>query len=148
MTWKAACTHKAQKRVTQYENRTASELLASNYTCQYTPADKQNNEAWILAIEYAGPITMTQKGKANTFTAESTGGIYVKKDQQPTNLTSATAGYTWKQINKGENKKLAAISTREETPRVWLDKDNTEASNHILAMANAGILIYSWAIIH
>ena len=149
MSWKAACTYKAQKRVIQYENRTDSELLASSYTCQYTPADNhKNNAAWLLAIDDAGTITMTQKGKANTYIAESTGGTYVNKDRQPVNHSAAYAGYTWKQNHKGKTKRLAAISTREDTPRVWLDKDNTAASNHALAMANAGLLIYSWVVNH
>lgn len=153
ITWNALCSHRAEKRVTQYENTTSIEILSSNFTCQYTaesnsPDNESNNEVWTLSVDYNGPITMTQKGKPNTLIAHSTGGIYFTPDGQPAQFSTGTAGYTWSQINDGDDKKLAAISVREEKPRVWLDKGNSDSLNHVLSMANTGLLIYSWEIQH
>lgn len=149
ITWNALCSHRAEKRVTQYENTNSVEILSSNFICQYTAENKNtDNQVWTLSIDYGGPITMTQKGKPNTLIAHSTGGIYVTSGKQPSKFSSATAGYTWNQIKGGNNKNIAAISVREETPRVWLDKGNSDSINHILSMANTGLLIYSWEIQH
>ena len=153
MTWNALCAHRAEKRVTQYENTNDVELLWSNFTCQYTAENKttnnkSNSEIWILSVDYGGPITMTKNGKPNTLFALSTGGKYVMPKGQATKFTTGTAGYTWHQIKNSTDKSVAAISVREETPRVWLHKGNADTLNHILSMANTGLLIYSWEIKH
>ncbi len=148
-TWNAYCTHKAEERVIQYKNTNSVELLSSNYTCQYKKAGKSagaSNEEWTLYANHEGNITMTQKGKPKGLTAHSTAGDYVMPDGKPARSTTRTAGYTWSQIKDGNKKIVAAISVREETPRVWLDKGNTEIMNHILSMANTGLLIYGWEI--
>jgi hypothetical protein len=152
-TWNALCSHRAEKRVTQNENTSSVEILSSNYTCHYTAEDKStdnelNSEVWTLAIDYDGTITMTQKGKPISLIAHSTGGIYVMPDEQPTKISTVFSGYTWSQIKDGNDKNIAAISVREETPRVWLDKGNSDSINHILSMANTGLLIYNWEIQH
>jgi hypothetical protein len=153
ITWNALCSHRAEKRVTDYENRTDVEILSSNFTCQYTAENesannKSKSEIWMLSVDYGGAITMTQKGMPDTLTAHSTGGNYVKPNGQATNISTRAAGYTWHQSKGGNNKNIAAISVREETPRVWLDKGNSDAINHVLSMANTGLLIYSWEIQH
>ncbi|MCK5387286.1 MAG: hypothetical protein KAJ39_08865 [Gammaproteobacteria bacterium] len=153
ITWNALCSHRAEKRVTQYENTNAVEILWSNFTCQYTAENKttnnkSNSEIWTLSVDYGGPITMTQNEKPNTLFALSTGGKYVMPKGQETKFTTGTAGYTWRQINNGTDKSVAAISVREETPRVWLHKGNSDTINHVLSMANTGLLIYSWEINH
>lgn len=91
---------------------------------------------------------MTQKGNTNTLTARLTGGRYVKPDGQETKMTTRNAGYTWRQTIGGIDKNIAAISVSEGTPRVWLHKGNTDYQNHILSMANTGLLIYHWEIQH
>jgi hypothetical protein len=148
ITWKAHCSHKAKKRVTEFETSNAIETLSSKFTCQYTmnAGDESNNDVWILSVDYDGTITMTQKGKPNTLVAHSTGGMLVKSDGLPTNISTVSAGYSWSQIIDGNEKNIAAISVREETPRVWLDKGNSDSLNHILSMASTGLLIYSWEI--
>lgn len=151
ITWNALCAYKAEERVIQYENTNSVELLWSNFTCQYTAKNKiknnkSNNDIWILSVDHGGAITMTQKGKPNTLYALSTGGKYVTPKGQATKLTTRTAGFTWSQTNNGNTKNIAAISAKEETPRIWLLKGNTDSMNHILSMANTGLLIYSWEI--
>lgn len=153
ITWYALCAHRSEKRVTQHENRTEVERLWSNFTCQYTQESRSlenntNEDVWVLSIDYGGPITMTQKGKPSTLTAQSTGGKYVKSNGQATKLTTLAAGYTWYQSKDGSDKSVAAISIREEKPRIWLDKTNSDSMNHVLSMANTGLLIYNWEIAH
>lgn len=153
ITWNALCVHRAEKRVTQQENTNDVEILSSNFTCQYQAdnkltENKSNREIWMLSVDYGGAITMTQKGKPNTLTAHSTGGKYVKPNGQATKMSTRYAGYTWRQSKGGNDKNVAAISVREETPRVWLHKGNTDSLNHVLSMANTGLLIYQWEIKH
>ncbi len=153
ITWNALCVHRAEKRVTQHENTNAVEILSSNFTCQYKADNKltdnkSNREIWMLSVDYGGAITMTQKGKPNTLTAHSTGGKYFKPNGQATKISTRYAGYTWRQSKGGNDKNSAAISVREETPRVWLHKGNTDSLNHVLSMANTGLLIYHWEINH
>jgi len=148
-TWNALCVHKSKERIIQHENSNTIEILSSNFTCQYEKDNNlTNHEIWILSIEYDGAITMTQKGQNNTLTAHSTGGNYVKPNGQETKLSILTAGYTWSQRVGGKDKNVAAISVREETPRVWLHKENTDYLNQVLSMANTGLLIYRWEIQH
>lgn len=147
-TWNALCSYRAKERVTEYKNRTDVEMLSSNFTCQYTVENRPDSEIWMLSIEYDGTITMTQKGKPNMLTAHSTGGNYFKPNGQATKISTRSAGYTWQQSEGGNDKNVAAISVREETPRVWLDKGNSDDINHVLSMANTGLLIYIWGIQH
>ena len=89
---------------------------------------------------------MTQKGMPNSLIAHSTGGIYIMPDGKPAKFSTRIAGYTWSHIKNGKQRNIAAVSVREETPRVWLDKDNSQPVDHALSMANTGLLIYSWEI--
>jgi len=151
--WNAHCVHRAEKRVTQYKNSSSVEILSSNFTCQYKADNKSidnksNSEIWMLSVNYGNAITMTQKGNTNTLIAHSTDGKYVKPNGQVIIFSRGTAGYTWRQIKDGNDKNIAAISVGEETPRVWLHKGNTDSLNHVLSMANTGLLIYRWEITH
>ena len=153
ITWNAHCVYKSKERFTQYENSNSIEILSANFTCEYEEDNKligneANHETWIFSIDYGGAISMTQEGKTNTLTAYSTGGNYIKSNGQESNLSISTAGYTWRQNVGGNKKDIAAISVREETPRVWLHKENTDYLNHVLSMASTGLLIYSWEIRH
>lgn len=149
--WNAKCTHQAEKRVTKHENRTIVERLTSNFSCHYSKekigADSNaRDEVWILSIDLDGTITMNPKGKSNTLIAHSAGGFFVRPDKTPTKNTSRYVGYTWHQNKNSMEQIVAAISVREEVPRVWLDKDNSNTMNVILAMASTGLLIYGWEI--
>ncbi|MDH3347565.1 MAG: hypothetical protein OEM02_05615 [Desulfobulbaceae bacterium] len=151
--WNGHCVHRSEKRVIQHENSNTVEILLANFTCEYKEDNKRtenesSREAWTLSVEYGGAITMTQKGKINTLAAHSTGGNYVEPNGQPTKLSIRTAGYTWRQSEGGNDKNIAAISVREETPRVWLYTGNSDYLNHVLSMANTGLLIYRWEIEH
>lgn len=153
ITWNADCVHRSEKRAIQYKDTNSIELLSSTFTCQYTAEDKSadnksNGDSWMLSMYYDGPITMTKKGKPNTLSAHSTGGNYIKPNGQAANISTSAAGYTWRENKGGDDKNIAAISVREEKPRVWLDKGNSSAMNQILSMANTGLLIYSWEIQH
>lgn len=153
ITWNADCVHRSEKRVIQYKNTNSVELLWSNFTCEYMAEDKRvenksNSDMWTLSIDYDGPITMTQKGKFNMLTAYPTGGNYFKPNGQATNFSTHSAGYTWLQNKDGNDKNIAAVSVREEKPRVWLDKGNSDDINHALSMASTGLMIYSWEIEH
>ncbi len=150
-TWDVLCVNKSEKRVTEHENTNDIEILSENFICRY---EKDNNlldneldtETWILSIDFDGTTTMTQIGKTNTLTAHPTRGNYVKPNGQETKLTVHTAGYTWRQSIGGNDKNIAAISVREEIPRVWLHKENTAYLSQIVSMANTGLLIYHWEI--
>ena len=145
--WDALCIHRGEKRVIQTKTNRSVETLSSNFTCQYKQDTKSSdNEIWILSVDYAGKITMTQKGKSNTLTAHTTSGIFVKSNGQATKTPTHTAGYTWRQNINGKEKNIAAISVKEETPRIWLHKGNSEELNHILSMANTALLIHHWEI--
>lgn len=143
LTWNARCTHNASERKSQYQNTNATELLSSRFVCQYTPANPSNKETWQLTIDVGQPITLAKNGKPTNLTAHSSSGHFVKANSQTTNHTTRRAGYTWQQLKKNGNaKSVAAISIREEKPRVWLHKDNDNTLNHILAMANTGLWVY------
>jgi len=153
ITWNALCDYKSKERFTQHENSNTTEMLSANFTCEYKEDGKPKNngvkqEIWVLSVDYNDAITMTQKGKTNTLSAHPAGGIYVKPNGQRTNLTTSAAGYTWAQIRNGNDENVAAISVREEPPRVWLKKGNSDYLNNILAIANTGLLIYRWEIQH
>ncbi|MDH5601060.1 MAG: hypothetical protein OEY78_07120 [Gammaproteobacteria bacterium] len=147
-TWNALCIHRSEKRIVPQENSNSVDILSANFSCLYKEDNKASSEPWLLSIDYGGAITMTQKGNANTLAAYSTGGNYVKPDGQITKLFLNSAGYTWKKSNDNNDKNVAAISVKEETPRVWLHKGNKKHLNHILSMANTGLLIYHWEIQH
>lgn len=146
-TWNAACDYKAKKRVQHQGSRTIIGILSSNYTCQYT-AENKNNETWTLYMDENGKVTMTQKGKPNTLIAYSTGGMYIMPNKKPGKTTTRTTGYTWQQSKNGHNKKIAAISVAEETSRLLLHKENSKNINNILSMASTGLLIYNWEVQH
>lgn len=152
VTWLARCAYRAEKRVTHYQNTTSSDVLASNFTCQYkkkdTKGDKSDSGIWVFSADYGEPITMTLPGTKNTLTANQTTGKLVKSNGKSTKHSTRAAGYTWTQSKDGTNKNVAAISIREEKPRVWLDKRNSDSLNHILAMANTGLWVYSMEIQH
>ena len=148
-TWDALCVHRGEKRVIETKINRSVETLSSNFICQYTHETRpSDNETWILSMDYGEEITMTQKGKANTLTAHTTNGILVKPNGQATNSSTHTAGYTWRQSLDGKDKYVAAISVKEETPRVWLHKDNSDELNRVLSMANTALLIQHWEIQH
>ena len=152
-TWNAFCHHRAKQRIIEYEKGPSFETISTNFTCRYQKAesntgDNSNNKLWTLSIENNGAITMTQEGEPNTLTAHPNGGIYVLPEGKPSRLTTRTAGYTWSQNNAGNGKNIAAISIIEQTACVWLNKGNSETINHIISMANTGLLIYSWGIQH
>lgn len=146
-TWNVNCTHNSEERVIQYKNTNSVEVLSSKYICEYKDlGDKSNNEIWVLTVNYPETITMSKKGKSSTLSAYSTDGVYLKSDGKKANLTTNYAGYTWKQTKEGNQKSISAISAREDTPRVWLNKENSKSLNNIVSMANTGLLIYSWEI--
>jgi hypothetical protein len=132
-----------EDREVEGENEDSVEILSSNYTCRYTRAD---NEPWFLTIERRGEsrLEITMKNKDKLFKAHASKGVYVMSDGRPyTALTPTDTGYNW--THDGKN--IAAVSIREEIPRVWLDKRNSESINQLLSMASAGLLIYYWKII-
>jgi hypothetical protein len=142
ITWDSQCVHLAEKREVKSKNVSSVEILSSQYTCQYTRAD---NESWTLSIEQGGlsqlDIRMTNKEKL--FRAHATAGMYVLSDGRSSKLFAPSdAGYTWTH----DNNNVAAISLKEKTPRVWLDKRNPDSMNHVLSMASTGLLIYHWKI--
>ena len=147
--WNALCVHRGEKRVVETQINRAVETLSSNFICQYKQDTKsEDHEIWVLSVDLGGVITMTQKGKANRLTAHTNDGVFVKPDGQVTSTSTRNAGYTWRQRVNGRDKNIAAISVKEETPRVWLHKENSDDLNRILAMANTALLIHHWEIHH
>lgn len=131
-----------EDREDKEKNPSKVEILSSQYTCRFTRAD---HEPWFLTIERRGTnrleIKMTNKEKL--FKAHATKGMYVMSDGRSyESLTPIDTGYTWTHYNNN----VAAISIREEIPRVWLDNRNSDSMNHVLSMASAGLLIYYWKI--
>jgi len=151
ITWNVLCAHWSEERAIQYENTNTVEILSADFSCQYEENNnltekESNREIWVLSVDYGGAITMTQKGQPNTLTAHSTGGSYVKPNGRETKVATRNVGYTWRQKIGENDKNIAAISVKEEIPRVWLHKGNTDNLNHVLSMANTGLLIYYWEI--
>ena len=143
ITWDSQCVLLTEELEVKEKDKSEIEILSSNYTCQYTRTD---NEPWFLSIERRGlsklDIKMTNKEKL--FQAHASKGVYVKPDGRSyTALTPTDTGYNWTH----DNNNIAAISIREEIPRVWLDKRNSDSMNHVLSMASAGLLIYYWKIV-
>ncbi len=143
ITWDSECILLTEEREVKEKNVSSVEPLSLQYTCRYTRAD---NEPWFLSIERRGEsrleIKMTNKEKL--FHAHASKGVYVKPDGRSyTALTPTDTGYNWTH----DNNNIAAISIREEIPRVWLDKRNSDSMNHVLSMASAGLLIYYWKIV-
>lgn len=138
--WFSECAHVAEKGVTKHKHSSSLRILSSNYICRYTRAD---NEQWLLSIEQNdlahADIRMTDGEKS--FSARSTAGTYVISDgSSPSKLLRPPdAGYTWIY----DNNNVAAISLKEKTTRVWLDKRNSDDMNNVLAMASTGLLIYN-----
>lgn len=138
--WRSECTLLANVRVTKEEKATVTEHLSSNYSCRFRQgSDKQ----WTLSIKRDGyrisDITMSRDGQS--FSATPKRGRYYTSDGKPHKLSAPSdSGYLWTQ----DSRSVAAISSREKTPRVWLVRQNTEQENDALAMANAGLLIYFW----
>lgn len=147
VTWDSQCSHHVKKRVTEsniIDNMSILESISSQYTCRYT---RGGGETWTLSVRQNDltNIDISMTDGERIFTAHATGGKYVRSDGQPYNgLTSRDAGYTWTE----DNKNIAAVSTWEKTPRVWLDKRNPDSMNHVLSMASTGVLMYDWVIAH
>lgn len=141
-TWDSQCDHVAMKRVTQKGSLSRLELLSSNFTCKFMGAD---NELWVLSVDSDGSPQQDIKftNKEMIFSAYTTAGAYVKSDGSTMKYKTHTAGYTWTK----DNNNIAAISVREEIPRVWLDKGNSDSTNDVLAMASSGLLVYYWKIV-
>lgn len=135
--WNAKCYYSAEKR--RVVGETSSETLWSDYFCHYTLGDKM----WELAIYDDENITMTEAEKDNKLIGYTTRGIRVKENGEKTNLNTKTAGYTW----ADDLQYVGAIATKEEPPRVWLNRDNKKSLNDILAMANTGLIVYNWEIL-
>lgn len=150
--WNADCVHLVEER--EYEERVLSmgnknkgnetvtrvDILSSRYTCRYTRA---SYEEWVLSIERRGAHTSSLEigmtDGEEYFTAHATAGKYIMSDGSKSRmLRPPDMGYTWKH---GDNS-VAAISVKESNPKVWLDKRNSKSTNHVLAMASAGLLIY------
>jgi hypothetical protein len=139
ITWDSQCDHIAEKQETKYKKVSSIRILESQYTCRYTRA---GNEQWVLSVEQQDSsgldIRMTSKEKL--FMAHSTAGTYRMSDGSSSSklLRPPDVGYTWTH----DDNNVAAISLREEVPRIWLDKRNPDSMNHVLSMASAGLLIY------
>jgi hypothetical protein len=142
ITWDSQCDHFAEKQETVYKKVTSLKILSSYYTCWYT---RSGGEQWVLSIERLGPsqLDIRMAGREKIFRARSTEGTYVLSDGSPyETFGPPDMGYTWTH----DNNNVAAISVKEKNPRVWLDKRNSDATNHVLSMASAGLLIYQWKI--
>lgn len=145
--WRAQCVHNAKQRVTHYEQRSVVEPLSSVFTCRYSAIDHAATQTpWLLTVDLHKGITLTQNNQRSKLVAHRSGGYYQKPDGQKAKDTTATVGYTWQQETEGNLKSVAAISVREDQPRVWLNKDNDKQLNHLLSMASTGLLIYTWEI--
>ncbi len=142
-TWSAYCEHQSVKK-NPPEGRSGNvEILSSNFGCQYKKPGS-SEDVWLLVIDTQRKITLTREGESTALFAHSTGGKYATAKGKTSTSFNGTAGYTWSHIQDGVDTKVAAISVREERSRIWLSKENTEQVNHLLSMANTGLLIYSW----
>jgi hypothetical protein len=142
ITWDAQCVFLAEEREVREKNVTKKETLSTNYTCKHK---REDSESWYFSFEQQGlsqpNIKMTNNEKR--FMAYATKGVYLTSDgRKYERLTPNNTGYTWTH----DNNDVAAISIREEVPRVWLDKRNSDPMNDALSMASAGLLIYKWKI--
>ncbi len=134
--WLSNCVYVVEKKETQYSNFNTAEEYFARYVCTYT---RKNNQPWYLSIttDYNDKVVMTMTDKKTLYLATPTLGDYYKANGNKSDF-SAYAGYTWMR----DNTKIAAVSTEEEKPKVWLSKQNTEELNSIISMASAGLLLY------
>jgi hypothetical protein len=142
ITWDSQCDHLAEKQETKHGKVTTLKILSSRYTCLYT---RTGSDPWVLSIERFGlsQLDIRMISKEKLFRAYSTEGMYFLSDGRPyETFRPPDMGYTW--IHDGNN--IAAISAMEKTPRVLLDKRNSDSTNNVLAMASTGLLIYQWKI--
>ncbi len=142
-TWSAYCVHQLAKRTNPEDKSGNIEILSSNFGCQYKKQGS-SEDPWLLVIDTNKKITLTRQGESSALFAHSTGGKYATSKGTTSTSFGGTAGYVWSHIQNGIDTKVAAVSVREERSRVWLNKGNTAQVNHLLSMANTGLLIYSW----
>lgn len=141
--WKAECVLLSNQREHSDNNLSILQTLSFYYSCEYTHPD---HDSWVFSIQQNGSSksTLEMGNSENLFTANADKGVYMKPDGSSSNMMApADTGFTWVE----NNNVVAAFTVLGKTPKVWLDKNNSQELNNMLSMASASYLVYKWKIL-